>query len=106
MGVERVDVFRRLPDEDLHSLFVACSGVPLNVNASVDPERLRVDCPHASTVDFVDFGGFTPSEMIITVYEGKEIYKGEATPSYTINTPNGPECPPTCRSATVTVNIP
>ena len=47
----------------------------------------------------------TPERVVVSVqYSGGPVSK-EFTPVYQMNRPNGPDCPPDCRQATVTLTV-
>ncbi|HET7274637.1 MAG TPA: hypothetical protein VFI91_05630 [Longimicrobiaceae bacterium] len=52
------------------------------------------------------FGGFMPSEVTVTVRASDGSVSTESfTPTYETTYPNGPDCPPGCEQATVTVEV-
>lgn len=47
----------------------------------------------------------TPEEVTVHVQTAQGTVSKTYRPEYKLNRPNGPDCPPECRQATVTVNI-
>ena len=47
----------------------------------------------------------TPATVTVALATGMGPVSKEFTPEYKINKPNGPNCPPDCRQATVTVTV-
>ena len=83
-----------------------------------DGEEVSVRCSKQSALDCsgaggcscwgdgVSFSGFAPKEATITVqWDGSTVTK-TVQPSYSTFRPNGPDCPPECRGATVSVVLP
>ncbi len=69
------------------------------------PER-EGDATAMCEPDGVFFIGFTPEEVEIVVRSGQQGLTTLVEPTYEKVQPNGPGCPPTCRQATVEINIP
>jgi hypothetical protein len=55
-----------------------------------------------ATPCYVFFPGFTPPAVRIDVIAGVDTVTREFTPAYVLSRPNGPQCDPECRNATVT----
>ena len=53
---------------------------------------------------FIFFTDFIPVRVSISVVTASATVAYDAIPTYTASRPNGPNCPPECRSATVTVS--
>ena len=69
--------------------------------------RYVYDCPDAggcATGAF--FPGFTGDYVRVRVTTASGTATREARPAYTESRPNGADCPPVCRTATVTVPLP
>jgi hypothetical protein len=47
----------------------------------------------------------TPATVTVTVESASGPVSKQFTPEYRINRPNGPDCPPDCRQATVTLTV-
>ncbi|HEX6064680.1 MAG TPA: hypothetical protein VFZ04_10700, partial [Longimicrobiales bacterium] len=47
----------------------------------------------------------TPDEVTVHVQTAQGTVSRTYRPEYKLNRPNGPDCPPECRQATVTVNV-
>ena len=47
----------------------------------------------------------TPEEVTVHLQTGQGTVSRSYRPEYRMNRPNGPDCPPACRQATVTVNV-
>ena len=54
----------------------------------------------------VQFVNFAPDEMMITIDWGDGNYSEMIRPDYRLFYPNGLDCPPECRSGSVTITIP
>ena len=48
---------------------------------------------------------YTPRTAWISVISGGDTTAVQVTPEYTVSTPNGPNCEPTCRQASVRVGF-
>ena len=67
------------------------------------PKDVRPECGPAK----VTLTGFAPDEVTVTVIWGANgAISGVFRPAYTITEPNGPGCPPTCRTGAVSITIP
>jgi hypothetical protein len=51
----------------------------------------------------VSFPDFTPASVTIRVLTGTQTTEVTRQPMYEVTRPNGPGCPPECRTARVTV---
>jgi hypothetical protein len=84
-------------------------------------ESVQVSCPSGSVSGQASTGGnitarcqagslalegFTPQQVTILVTWQSGSYKQDANPSYQTVQPNGPNCPPTCRQATMPLSLP
>ncbi|MGQ0814400.1 MAG: hypothetical protein ACT4O1_08025 [Gemmatimonadota bacterium] len=47
----------------------------------------------------------TPAQVTVEVVSPTGATSRAITPEYSLSRPNGPDCPPECRQATVTVNV-
>jgi hypothetical protein len=63
-----------------------------------------VTCAGGASCPFL-FGNFSPTSVTINVSAGSQSRQVTVQPDYQTNRPNGPECPPECRSARVTVAL-
>jgi hypothetical protein len=57
-----------------------------------------------TTCPFI-FGDFSPATVTIDVSAGSQSRQVILQPQYQLNRPNGPDCPPECRSARVSVAL-
>lgn len=53
----------------------------------------------------VGFDGFHPEEVTLVLTAGDQQFTVGATPDYETLQPNGPDCPPVCEHAVVTVGL-
>ena len=53
----------------------------------------------------VMFVGFYPSEVTLSVTGADQQVSVKLQPAYEESQPNGPDCPPTCRNATVAIDL-
>ena len=96
---------------------IGCSGLVVEVTgaAGQTPVTVVVTAPDGSTrsatcttatgtcpVSFLDF---TPASLTVRVSSGTQSTELTVQPAYQLTQPNGPECPPECRSARVTVAL-
>jgi hypothetical protein len=51
------------------------------------------------------FPGFTGDYAVVRVTTSDGSVSREVRPTYAVMQPNGPDCPPTCRTASVTVSL-
>ena len=61
-----------------------------------------IDCMSAQSC-LLFFQDYMPAQVTIRVIAGSGTTTLDATPAYGAVRPNGPDCPPECRQATVTV---
>ena len=52
------------------------------------------------------FPDFMPEQVSVTVTTARGTVRQDVRPTYTTSQPNGDECPPVCKQATVTVPLP
>ena len=65
------------------------------------------ECPDPARCGAVAFfEDFTPARVTIRVTTPAGTVTREFTPTYRTHRPNGEDCPPTCRDATVRVDLP
>jgi hypothetical protein len=96
---------------------IGCTGLVVEVTgaAGQTPVTVVVTAPDGSTrsatcttatgtcpVSFLDF---TPASLTVRVSSGNQSTELTVQPAYQLTRPNGPECPPECRSARVTVGL-
>ena len=62
-------------------------------------------CTGASGVCLVRFYDFTPATVTIRVTAGSQAVEVTTQPEYEVTRPNGQDCPPECRDASVTVAL-
>ena len=98
---------------------IACTEIGCSDGLAVELERVG-----AATIELVEDGvtrhsfecsagaacrtfvpGYTPARVEIVMRQGDTSRRHTVQPGYTINRPNGPDCPPVCRQATVTVDV-
>jgi hypothetical protein len=96
---------------------IGCTGLVVEVTgaASLTPVTVVVTAPDGSTrsatctsttgVCPVSFPDFTPANLTMRVSSGTQSTELTVQPAYELSRPNGPECPPECRSARVTVAL-
>lgn len=83
-------------------------AVPFRVEAEVPGQQgLYVfDCPDPARCGRVFFAAFTPDYVRIRVTTAAGTVARDVRPQYAEARPNGPDCPPLCRTATVAVPLP
>lgn len=69
-------------------------------------ETRRFTCSEASLCNEAVFEGFTPFQVTVRVTWSGGSVEQVVAPMYEVVQPNGPDCPPTCRRALVTITIP
>lgn len=69
-------------------------------------ETRRFTCTEASLCNEAVFEGFTPVQATIRMEWSGGTFEEVVTPVYETVQPNGPDCPPICRRAVVTIEIP
>lgn len=75
------------------------------IEARAANETRRFTCTAASLCNEAVFDDFTPTEVTIRVTWSGGSMEQVATPKYDLVQPNGPDCPPICRRAVVTITI-
>ena len=77
---------------------------PYRVEARAAGESTRVrECPSAQECGQIFFADFLPAEVTVEVIAGSERSTRTVRPQVETVQPNGPNCPPTCSQAHVTV---
>ena len=96
---------------------IGCTGLVVEVTgvASQTPVTVVVTAPDGSTRNAictaatgtcpVSFPDFTPASLTVRVSSGTQSTELTVQPDYLLTRPNGPECPPECRGARVTVAL-
>ncbi len=76
----------------------------LVLNAPGEQDRVR-DCTANEPCDRgAFFGNFEPETVTVRVVAGTDTLRSvTVSPEWRDNQPNGPDCPPTCRQAVVTI---
>jgi hypothetical protein len=94
---------------------IGCTGLVVEVTGApgLTPVTVVVTAPDGSTRSAtctgatgtcpVSFFDFTPASVTIRVLTGTQTTEVTRQPTYEVSRPNGPECPPECRNARVTV---
>jgi len=96
---------------------IGCTGFVVEVTGapSLTPVTVVVIAPDGSTRSGtctgatgtcpVSFPDFTPASVTIRVLTGTQTTEVARQPTYEVTRPNGPDCPPECRNARVTVAL-
>ena len=89
-------------------LVVEVTGAPGQTPVTVvvsapDGSSRSATCTSATGACPVSFPDFTPASVTIRVLTGTQATEVTTQPNYEVTRPNGPACPPECRSARVTV---
>jgi hypothetical protein len=96
---------------------IGCTGLVVEVTgaASQTPVTVVVTAPDGSTRSAtcispsatcpVSFPDFTPASLTLRVSNDTRSTELTVQPAYQLTRPNGPKCPPECRSARVTVAL-
>lgn len=63
------------------------------------------ECSTAQPCGQIVFEDFNPNTVTIEVTSAAGTVRREVTPEYRESRPNGPNCPPVCRQATVAVDV-
>jgi hypothetical protein len=96
---------------------IGCTGLTVEVSGApgLTPVTVVVTAPDGSTRSAtctgatgtcpVSFFDFTPASVTIRVSTGTQTTELTRQPMYEVTRPNGPACPPECRSARVTVAL-
>ena len=94
---------------------IGCTGLVVEVTGAPGqtPVTVVVTAPDGSTRSStcsstagtcpVSFPDFTPASVTIRVLTGTQTTEVTRQPVYEVTRPNGPECPPECRNARLTV---
>ena len=84
----------------------AASQPPVTVVVTApDGSTRTATCTGASGACPVFFFDFTPATLTVRVSSGTQSTELTVQPVYQTTRPNGPECPPECRGARVTVAL-
>ncbi len=89
--------------------FSPLSTVPykLTVTVAGDPPTRVVDCSNlANCQGYPFFPGVSAALVTITVTTAGGSHSYVVAPQYQTTRPNGPDCPPECKQATVTLDPP
>jgi len=62
-------------------------------------------CTNPDSSCAIRTGGKTPETVTVEVEWGNELYRQTFTPEYEGFQPNGPNCPPTCRTALIEIDL-
>jgi hypothetical protein len=100
-----------LVDCEVNGLTVRVEGTlptvyMVTVSSPNEEARSRVCWTPAHCVGgAVHFAGYSPAEVSITVEWEDGTATATAEPTYQVFRPNGPDCEPVCRTATITVQL-
>ena len=91
-------------------LVVEVTGAPSQIPVTVvvtapDGSTRSTSCTSVGGTCPVSFPDFTPASVAIRVLTGTQTIEETRQPTYEVTRPNGPECPPECRNARVTVAL-
>ena len=91
-------------------LVVEVTGAPGQTPVTVvvtapDGSTRSSTCTSATGMCPVSFPDFTPASVTIRVSTGTQTTEVTRQPMYEVTRPNGPECPPECRNARVTLAL-
>lgn len=94
--------------ECANALVVDLDGAPSSyvIEARGPNETRRFTCTEVSLCNEAVFENFTPTQVTIRVTWSDGSVEQVVTPAYEVVQPNGPDCPPICRRAVVTITIP
>lgn len=71
------------------------------------PPTIVIECSESSPCgNSIFLRDFTPDHVDITIQGESVDFTDSFMPEYELTRPNGPDCPPECRRATITVTIP
>lgn len=96
---------------------IGCTGLVVEVTGAAaqtpvtvvvtgpDGSARSATCTAATGTCPVSFVDFTPASLTVRVSSGTQSKELTVQPAYQLTRPNGPECPPECRSARVTVAL-
>jgi hypothetical protein len=94
------------------TLTVAIAGAPNQTLVTVVATQLEAPfasmsshCTATTGSCSVFLSGFVPSNVRIDVSWDSQTRQVTVQPAYQISRPNGPDCPPACRFATVSVTL-
>ena len=85
----------RGPQDVAYTVYVSASGVETHTQSCSSLEPI-------CTVYLRDFG---PEEVSVRVTWAEQEAEAQFTPAYETVHPNGPDCPPACRTATVVMVV-
>lgn len=77
----------------------------VHVSASGEETQTEPCIVMTETVCLAYFRDFGPAQVTVRVTGAEEEIAGQFAPEYETLQPNGPDCPPTCRTATVAVDV-
>ena len=91
-------------------LSIDVTGVPVLTLVTIvvtapDGSTRTAMCTSATSSCFAAFSDFTPATVTVRVMTGTKTIEETRQPTYEVSRPNGPDCPPECRSARVTVAL-
>jgi hypothetical protein len=92
-------------DSELRVVLTAPPAEPYRVEVfePSTPSRRVAEC-NSGGVCSLRFVDYTPVQVTIEIITASDTLRRSATPSYAVSRPNGPQCDPECRAATVTVS--
>jgi len=73
--------------------------------AAVGHQTQTFECAATDAPCRTFYEGFTPQQVTVTVKMGDDTNQRTISPDYHDNQPNGPNCPPVCRQATVNMGV-
>ena len=98
--------FSHEPPGQYNVLLTTSTGETRNVscnNSEISSVDATVAMCRSGVVTVYDF---TPADVTIVVSWQGGRYSTNGAPTYTSFQPNGPDCPPTCRSGKLTIELP
>ncbi len=78
----------------------------VEVNSGFGGATYTFNCPDPSRCTGAFFPDYLPDRVLITVTTLRGSQRTESLPQYQVHTPNGANCPPSCRNGQVTVALP
>ena len=82
------------------------SQTPVTVVVTApDPSTRSATCTTATDTCPVSFPDFTSASLTVRVSTGTRSTEVSVQPAYQLTRPNGPDCPPECRSARVPIAL-
>jgi len=92
-------------DSGIRVVLTAPPTVPYRVEAYVPGSGARQvrECSAGGACN-ITFAGFTPVEVSIEIITAADTLRRDAVPVYVVSRPNGADCEPECRNATITVS--